>query len=92
MKKDIIKAEFDFNFNERILYQIARKEYLYKRLFFLKKFGFPLGCIIDSFNPVIESCTPDNRETDYAYRGVRFMDKFIKPTKNGWQVKFVYRS
>ena len=97
MKKDIIKAEFDFNEMtlDECRYQIARKEYLYKRLFFLKKFGFPLGCIVDSFNPfisvVIDSCTPDGRETDYAYHGVRFMDRFIKPTKNGWQVEFVYR-
>lgn len=97
LNKNIIRAELTFNrmiFDE-CRYQIARKEYLCKRLFFLKKFGFPLGCIVDAFNPWIsvvrDSCTSDGRETDYAYNGVRFMDKIIKPTKNGWQVEFIYR-
>lgn len=97
LNKNIIRAEFTFN--ERILvncrYQIARIEYLCKRLFFLKKFGFPLECIVDAFNPWISviraSCTSSGLETDYAYNGVRFMDKIIKPTKNGWQVEFIYR-
>lgn len=97
LNKDIIRAELTFN--EMIFaecrYQIARKEYLCKRLFFLKKFGFPLGCIVDAFNPWIsvirDSCTSDGHKTDYAYNGVRFMDKIIKPTKNGWQVEFIYR-
>ena len=97
LNKNIIRAELTYNgvtFDE-LRDQIARKEYLCKRLFFLKKFGFPLGCIVDAFNPwifvTIASCTSDGRKTDYAYNGVRFMDKIIKPTKNGWQVEFIYR-
>lgn len=97
LNKDTTRAEFTFNdmiFAEH-RYEITTKEYLFKRLFFLKKFGFPLGCIVDAFRPclsvVIDSCTPDGRETDYAYDGVRFMDKIIKPTKTGWKVEFIYR-
>ena len=97
LNKNIIRAEFTFNgmISDEYRYQIARKEYLCKRLFFLKKFGFPLGCIVDAFNPWIsvirKSCTSDGHKTDYAYNGVRFMDKNIKPTKTGWQVEFIYR-
>lgn len=97
LNKNIIRAELTYNgmILDEFRYQIARKEYLCKRLFFLKKFGFPLGCIVDAFNPcksvVIDSCTPDGRETDYAYNGDRFMDRIIKLTRNGWQVEFIYR-
>ena len=97
LNKNIIRAELTYNgmILDECRYQIARKEHLCKRLFFLKKFGFPLGCIVDAFNPWISvtraSCTSDGRKTVYAYNGVRFMDKIIKLTKNGWQVEFIYR-
>ena len=97
LNKNIIRAELTYNgmILDECRYQIARKEHLCKRLFFLKKFGFPLGCIVDAFNPwksvTRDSCTSDGRKTDYAYNGVRFMYKIIKPTKTGWQVEFIYR-
>ena len=97
LNKNIIRAEFTLNVMilDECRWQIVRKEYLYKRLFFLKKFGYPLGCIWDAFNPWIsvirDSCTSDGRETDYAYNGVRFMEKIIKPTKK-WLASRIYLS
>lgn len=97
LNKDIVRAELTINeiFFEECRYHIAKKEYLLKRLFFLKKFGFPLGCIENALYPwetiIRASCTADGRKTDYSYNGVRFMDKIIKPTRNGWQVELIYR-
>lgn len=97
LNKDIVRAELTINeiFFEECRYHIGKKEHLLKRLFFLKKFGFPLGCIEGALCPwrtiIKASCTSDGRKTDYAYNGVRFMDKNIKPTKHGWQAEFIYR-
>lgn len=96
LNKDIIQAELTINeiSFEECRYHIAKKEYLLKRLFFLKKFGFPLGCIESALYPwrtvIRTSCTADGRETNYAYNGVRFMEKIIKPTCNGWQLQLRY--
>lgn len=87
-----VVAEVDL---AKLRYQIARAECMFKRLFFLKKFGFPFGCILDSFNCFLsvykESCTSDGFKTGYAYNGIRFMDKILKLTSTGWQVEFIYR-
>lgn len=97
LNKNIIREEPTFigMILDKYRYQIKRKEHLCNRRFFLKKFGFPLGCIVDAFNPWILvtrfSCTSDGHKTSYAYNDVIFMDKIIKPTKTGWQVEFIYR-
>lgn len=97
LDKNIVRAELTINeiFFEECRYHFAKKEYLLKRLFFLKKFGFPLGCIESALYPwrtvIRASCTADGRKADYAYNGVRFMDKIIKPTKDGWQMELRYR-
>lgn len=100
LSKDIIRAEITYGDTICLEMQsvLRRKEELLRRLYFLKKFGYPCGCLCDlrvgffayqRTLPVV--VTKDGRQTDYAFNGIRYMTKRLKMTAKGWQVEFIYR-
>lgn len=96
LTKGLIKAEITCGnvILPDFLRMIAPTEEVIKRLYFLKRFGFPLGCIENAYDPwsspVRDYYTQDGLDTIWKYDGVKFMHKIIKPTKKGWQVEFIY--
>ena len=97
LNKDVVKIEVTADWLEfrRLTYE---KLEIYERLFFLKKFGVPIGCIVylrrpfyDGSDYVIKTQTKDGMQASYYFRGQKFMDKIIKPTKKGWKMELIYR-
>lgn len=99
LNKNVVKIEVtaDLSWPEfrRLTYE---KLEIYERLFFLKKFGVPIGCIVYLIRPfydgsdyVVKAQTQDGMRASYYFRGQKFMDKIIKPTKKGWQMELIYR-
>lgn len=100
LSKGIIRAELTYDATICVEMQrlIRQKEELLRRLYFLKKFGFPYGCVCEprfEFVPYHSIhravATKDGRRTDYAFNGIRYMTKQLKMTAKGWQVEFIYR-
>ena len=99
LSKGIIRAELTYDATICVEMQrlIRRKEELLRRLYFLKKFGFPCGCVRDigieffHYHSIHRAvATKDGRQTDYAFNGIRYMTKRLKMTAKGWQVEFIY--
>lgn len=99
LNKDVVKIEVtaDLSWPEfrRLTYE---KLEIYTRLFFLKKFGVPIGCIVYLIRPffdcsdyVVKAITKDGKRGSYYFRGQRFLDYIIKPTRTGWQMELIYR-
>lgn len=61
---------------------------IFLRLFFLKRFGYPLGCAAIR---IINMSTRDGKRQSFCFKGKKFMDKIIEPTKDGWQMELRYR-
>ena len=100
LSKGIIRAELTYDATICVEMQrlIRQKEELLRRLYFLKKFGFPCGCVCDlrveffAYHSIHRAVvTKDGRQTDYAFNGIRYMTKQLKMTAKGWQVEFIYR-
>ena len=100
LSKGIIRAELTYDATICVEMQrlIRQKEELLGSLYFLKKFGFPYGCVFDlpfqfffGYSVFRKSYSKDGCRTDYTFNGTKYMTKLLKPTKNGWQVEFIYR-
>ena len=94
--KGIIKYELTYNGFDLDVFQqiIHRRTEIMLRLFFLKRFGWPIGCNFSGWfkwNDLHRVTTKDGMRQSYIFRGKKFMDKIIKPTRNGWQVELIYR-
>ena len=98
ISKYLVKYEFDCdNISRSVLRRAnAMMMEIVKRLFFLKKFKFPMGCINDAFSPWCESFTVETRINGlrrtilHKFNGIVFMREIEKPRKQGWQIELIY--